>query len=211
MVMPTTSATIDSYKPHSLATPLQTGGQQPPVIPCTWRPMARPRLACFTASDIEDPNFESNFDPTSESANYIDTGGGPGGLALDETNNRLYVLTRFANQVEVIDLTSNATTGVHPLHNPEPQHVIDGRPILYDANLTSGNGEASCASCHIFADMDHLAWNLGNPDGHVTTNTQPQQVFHSYRQSNYLPPPEGPHDHPDPSRDGDPWIAALAR
>ena len=188
---PTTSATIDSYKPHSLATPLQlvVNSAGDTVYMAAY---GSAKIGVFNASDIEDPNFENNFDPTTESANYIDTGGGPGGLALDENNNRLYVLTRFANQVEVIDLTSNATTGVHPLHNPEPQHVIDGRPILYDANLTSGNGEASCASCHIFADMDHLAWNLGNPDGHVTTNTQPQQVFIPIGNQNTFHPQKGP-------------------
>jgi hypothetical protein len=45
---------------------------------------------------------------------------------------------------------------------------------LYDAVNTSGNGEASCSSCHIFGDFDSLAWNLGNPDGALSTNNQPQ-------------------------------------
>jgi hypothetical protein len=48
--------------------------------------------------------------------------------------------------------------------------VVTGRPILYDATHNSGNGEASCASCHIFGDMDDLAWDLGNPDDRVTKN-----------------------------------------
>jgi len=30
-----------------------------------------------------------------------------------------------------------------------------------------------CASCHIFADFDSLAWNLGDPDAEVSDNTQP--------------------------------------
>ena len=93
-------------------------------------------------------------------------------MALDETNNRLYVLTRFSNQVEVISLANNTVVESHSLHNPEPPSVVDGRPFLYDANATSGNGETSCASCHIFGDMDQLAWNLGNPDDHVTQNSQ---------------------------------------
>ena len=42
--------------------------------------------------------------------------------------------------------------------------------MLYDAYNTSSNGEASCSSCHIFGDMDHLAWNLGNPDADVSSN-----------------------------------------
>src|SRR5262249_23616736 len=30
---------------------------------------------------------------------------------------------------------------------------------------TSGHGDQACASCHIFGDMDALAWDLGNPTG----------------------------------------------
>ena len=45
--------------------------------------------------------------------------------------------------------------------------------MLYDATRFSGNGEASCASCHIFGDMDDLAWDLGNPDNAVTTSPIP--------------------------------------
>ena len=103
-------------------------------------------------------------------------GGGPSGIAIDETNSRLYVMTRFNNAVEVIELSElggGTTEAVHELHNPEPQKVITGRPFLYSARLTSGNGEASCSSCHIFGDMDSLAWNLGNPDDTVSANNQP--------------------------------------
>lgn len=164
-------AAINAQKQHSLATPLQ------PVVSSDGSTLyvaafGSARIGVFDTADIEDSNFESNFDPTAESANYIDTGGGPSGMVLNETHNRLYVLTRFANQLEEIDLATGNTVAVHSLHNPEPQAVVDGRPFLYDANLTSGNGEASCSSCHIFADMDQLAWNLGNPDEHVTVNTQ---------------------------------------
>jgi hypothetical protein len=45
--------------------------------------------------------------------------------------------------------------------------------MLYDATRFSGNGEASCASCHIFGDKDDLAWDLGNPDNPVTTSPIP--------------------------------------
>jgi YVTN family beta-propeller protein len=187
----TTSNTIDSYKSHSLATPLQ------PIVNSAGDTVyvaafGSARIGVFAASDIEDANFESNFDPTAESINYIDTGGGPSGMALDETNNRLYVMTRFGNQVEVINPANGITLDTFPLHNPEPQHVIDGRPFLYDAQLTSGNGEASCSSCHIFGDMDHLAWDLGNPDEHVTSNVQPHQVFIPLGNPNIFHPMKGP-------------------
>ena len=51
-----------------------------------------------------------------------------------------------------------------------PRAVVEGRPFLYDARISSGNGEASCASCHVFGDMDHLGWDLGNPDDLLTSN-----------------------------------------
>jgi hypothetical protein len=45
--------------------------------------------------------------------------------------------------------------------------------MLYDATRFSGNGEASCSSCHIFGDNDDLSWDLGNPDATVTKNPTP--------------------------------------
>jgi len=53
---------------------------------------------------------------------------------------------------------------------PEPASVVNGRPFFYDALDFSSNGEASCSSCHIFGNMDDLAWDLGNPDNPVTSN-----------------------------------------
>jgi len=112
------------------------------------------------------------------------SGGGPSGLALDEANQRLYVLTRFDNAVKVIDTTTHQEIAQHPLFNPEPADVVAGRHFLYDARLTSSNGEASCASCHVFADFDSLAWDLGNPDDVVKANVNPlgptgsRQPFH---------------------------------
>jgi DNA-binding beta-propeller fold protein YncE len=172
-------AAIDAQIPHSVATPLQiavadTPGNQKVYVAA----FGSAKIGVFDASDLEDPAFATSFDPTAASAGYIATGGGPAGLALSDANDRLYVFTRFAQSVEVY-----AVGGVTParlqtvrLPTPEPASVIEGRPFLYDAVATSGNGEASCASCHIFGDLDNLAWNLGNPDDVVTSNPQPQVV-----------------------------------
>jgi len=160
---------INAQIQHSLATPLQ------PVVSSDGATLYVPafgsqKIGVFSTASIEN----NTFDPTTASANYITTtGGGPAGLVLDEVNNRLYVLTRFDNSVQIINPTTKATVATIPLTNPEPASVISGRRFLYDAALTSGNGEASCASCHIFGDFDSLAWNLGNPDDVVTTNNQP--------------------------------------
>jgi hypothetical protein len=113
----------------------------------------------------------NTFDPRQTSANYIPvSGGGPSGLILDEANNRMFVMTRFDNSVKVIDLATKAQTAAVALPNPEPASVVSGRPMLYDATHNSGNGEAACASCHIFGDEDELAWDLGNPDDKVKSN-----------------------------------------
>src|SRR5205814_8760358 len=50
---------------------------------------------------------------------------------------------------------------------------LNGRPVLYDAQLTSSNGETACAACHVFADFDSLAWDLGNPDDVPLANNNP--------------------------------------
>ena len=94
----------------------------------------------FSRTELEDPAFETNFDPTAQSAEYLSTlGGGPTGVALDETNARIYVTTRFNNSVEVIDLETGATSFIHALHNPEPASIVDGRRFLYDGVATPGN------------------------------------------------------------------------
>jgi YVTN family beta-propeller protein len=136
-------------------------------------------IGTFSASAVEDDSF------TPDASTHIAvSGGGPTGLALDEAHQRLYVLTRFDNAVKVIDTGSNTEIAQHPLHNPEPAEVVTGRPFLYDAHFTSSNGEASCSSCHVFADFDSLGWDLGNPDAAVAPDFNPlgpvgsMQFFH---------------------------------
>jgi len=116
------------------------------------------KVGVFAAAEIDDDTFQPGPEQHIEVS-----GGGPSGLALDEANQRLYVLTRFDNAVKVIDLETRAEMAQHRLFNPEPPKVVDGRRFLYDARDTSSNGEASCGVCHVFADMDNLAWDLGDP------------------------------------------------
>jgi DNA-binding beta-propeller fold protein YncE len=126
------------------------------------------KIGVFDVQEIENDSF------VPDSAAHVPlSGGGPSGLVLDEARNRLYVLTRFDNSISVVDTGALTETAHLQLHNPEPQSVRDGRPFLYDASLTSSNGEASCASCHINADKDELAWDLGDPEGSVLNNPSP--------------------------------------
>jgi DNA-binding beta-propeller fold protein YncE len=154
-------------KSRSLATPLQMVIDSAGTLYVA--AFGSSKIGVFGADSIE----SDSFDPAVDSGNYIATGGGPAGLALDEARDRIYVFERFLNEVSVIDLTSTGTLQRVTLSNPEPPDVIAGRPFLYDAQLTSGNGEASCASCHIFGDNDNLAWDLGNPDDVLSLNLQP--------------------------------------
>ncbi|MGI9342066.1 MAG: dockerin type I domain-containing protein [Gammaproteobacteria bacterium] len=118
------------------------------------------KIGVFTASSIDDDSF------TPGASNHIAvSGGGPSGLVIDETNNRLYVLTRFDNGISVIDRATNSEISHQTIHNPEPPSIVNGRPFLYDAQNMSSNGEASCSSCHVFGRMDDLAWDLSETGG----------------------------------------------
>jgi len=127
------------------------------------------KVGIYTPSQVEADTF------TPDTANQIlVSGGGPTGLVLDEANARLYVLTRFNNSVSIVNTTMNVEESQVALHNPEPAEVVEGRPFLYDARITSSRGDQACASCHLFGDFDSLSWDLGNPDDDVLDN---QNVF----------------------------------
>ncbi len=128
------------------------------------------KVGVFRTSTLED----DSFNPVTDSANYIPlSGGGVSGVLLDEKRGLLYAMTRFDDALKVVSLSTRQELANIFLPNPEPGSVVNGRPMLYDATHFSGNGEASCASCHIFGDMDDLAWDLGNPDAAVTKSPIP--------------------------------------
>lgn len=126
------------------------------------------KIAVFDTAELESDEFV----PGPESHIELDEGG-PSGLVLDESRNQLYVMTRFNNTILVYDTDKRNKKQAYALHNPEPDSVVLGRKFLYDARLTSSNGEASCASCHVFGDMDSLAWDLGDPMGALLNNPGP--------------------------------------
>ena len=107
---------------------------------------------------------------------------GPRGLALHPRQPYLYVLNRVSNTLAVID-----TAGTPPVlltetavgtFDPTPPAIRHGRGFLYDAKL-SGNGTAACAACHVDADVDLLAWDLGNPGGTMqTVRAAPVALLH---------------------------------
>lgn len=99
--------------------------------------------------------------------------GGPAGIAVQDYRGRAYVYTRYGHKLSVLSTQFKYVINTVDLFTPEPASVKDGRQFLYDAQLTSGNGTGSCGSCHIFGDFDGIAWDLGEPEGHVAPNTNP--------------------------------------
>ncbi len=119
---------------------------------------------------------------------------GPRGLALDATHNRLYVLNKLANTLSVIATDSAAVLAEVPVgsHDPTPPDIRHGRGFLFDARL-SGNGIASCATCHPDTDRDGLAWDLGDPAGDMITVTGANLAAHDIRIRNRsMHPMKGP-------------------
>ncbi len=126
------------------------------------------KIGVLRTAELEADTFEPS------AGNQITvSGGGPSGLVLDEARNRLYVLTRFDNAISTIELASRREVAHVAMYNPEPPSLTKGRPFLYDARYTSSRGDSSCASCHVFGDVDSLAWDLGDPDAPVTANPNP--------------------------------------
>ena len=122
------------------------------------------KVAALPTASISASQFSPN------SAQHITVADGPAGLALNATGTRLFVYSHVAHSVSVIDTKNLTVLKTTPLFTPDSQRVKSGRRILYDANFSSSNGTSSCASCHTFADLDHLAWDLGNPDDPQKTN-----------------------------------------
>lgn len=95
---------------------------------------------------------------------------GPRGLVLDEARGRLYALNKLSRGITVVNTATPAVEGELPLGglDPMPRAIKEGRGYLFDARL-SGNGTVSCGICHMDADRDGLAWDLGDPGGEMLT------------------------------------------
>lgn len=102
----------------------------------------------------------------------IEVGEGPTGLALDESQNRLYVLNKFAGSISVIDTTTEAVSTTVSFYDPTPVAIKTGRKHLYDTHKNSALGQIACASCHVDARMDRIGWDLGDPDGNMKNFNQ---------------------------------------
>lgn len=121
------------------------------------------KVGVFATAELADDSFV----PAAQAQIEL-SAGGPAGIVLDEAGGLAYVSTRFDNGISTIDIAGRREIAHVTMFNPEPPEIQNGRKFLYDARITSGNGNDSCASCHVFGDTDGLAWDLGNPDGTVS-------------------------------------------
>jgi len=94
---------------------------------------------------------------------------GPRALLQHPDRNLLYVLNRLSNSISVVDSAGQQVLSEVSMFDPTADFIRQGRGYLFDAKL-SGNGTASCASCHIDGDHDGLAWDLGDPGGELFSN-----------------------------------------
>lgn len=128
------------------------------------------RVAKVGVNGVVSVRIDTNPNETGSTVNAA-AKKGPRGLAINNSTRMLYILNRLTNDLTVVSTSSNQVvapsipTGTH---DPTPAAVKQGRGFLYDAKL-SGVGIVSCASCHIDGEADHLAWDLGNPAGTMTT------------------------------------------
>lgn len=123
------------------------------------------KVAIYDTTELEN----NTFTPSASKQIGL-SAGGPSGVVLDAANNRLYVLTRFDNGISIINTSSKIETSHLKMYNPEPEQVVAGRPFLYNATATSSHGDSACGLCHVFGDLDGLAWDLGDPEGSVANN-----------------------------------------
>ena len=118
---------------------------------------------------------------------------GPRGLALAPSADRLYVLNRLSQTVAIVDTVSRTMIAEIPngSNDPTPADIREGRGFLYDSKL-SGNGSFSCAACHWDAELDGLAWDLGNPAGDlVFPPTHPDPLIEAILAPMYTHPMKG--------------------
>lgn len=119
---------------------------------------------------------------------------GPRGLAINAAGTRLYALNKLSNTISVIDPAAATLLAEVPAgsHDPTPAALKAGRGFLFDAR-PSGNGTMSCASCHLDADTDGLAWDLGDPGGSmITVIGYNNSVHNPTPQNRVMHPMKGP-------------------
>ncbi len=134
--------------------------------------MGSGKLGRYSTAQLEADTF------TPSAADQLSlSGGAPTGVILDEARHRAFVSTRLDNGISQVSTQSFTEVAHVRMFTPEPAQVISGRRFLYDAAHTSSRGDSACSGCHIFGDLDQLAWDLGDPDEVTTQNPSPYNAL----------------------------------
>jgi YVTN family beta-propeller protein len=137
---------------------------------CAWSPDGQRVYVAAMGSDKL-----GVFGPTGTVLARVPTVAGPSGLLADPAWPRLYVIGRFHDQLQTLSTANFASLAVTSIgYDPSPETIVNGRKFFY-AGSSSGHGDESCASCHIFGDFDQMAWDLGDPTGSMAP-APPNQV-----------------------------------
>ncbi|MHC5028424.1 MAG: beta-propeller fold lactonase family protein [Planctomycetota bacterium] len=97
----------------------------------------------------------------------VQVGDGPTGVVVNLDDTLVYTLNRFDSTISIVDAGELEEVDSVAFLDPMPAFVRAGRTFLYNTHVTSGLGHVSCGSCHIDGRLDHLAWDLGSPEGEM--------------------------------------------
>jgi YVTN family beta-propeller protein len=95
---------------------------------------------------------------------------GPRSLVLSPDGARIFVLNKISDTLATVSVAAGTVMAESRLGSTDPLGPArrHGRAMLHDARL-SGNGTISCATCHLDAEHDGLAWDLGDPGGEMVS------------------------------------------
>ena len=100
---------------------------------------------------------------------------------------------RFRNQLQTLSTSDfSRPRGRRDRLRSDAGRDRERRQFFY-GGFTSGHGDQSCASCHVFGDLDNLAWDLGDPTG----DFQPPPSGQARSGARRLRSREGPDDDAD--------------
>ena len=139
------------------------------------------KLSIFDVSNAENPRpvlvseIPVGLEPVSLA--HLDAGDEPADVGF--AGGRLFVSYRISNMLAVVEARSGEVLSEVEAgsFDPPPARVKAGRGFLYDMRL-SGNGTVSCAICHVDADRDGTARDLGDPGGEMVYIEGESRVIH---------------------------------
>ncbi len=137
---------------------------------------SRAYVAAFANNKVGviDPNAAG---PISQLKGRVPCVAGPSGIVVDDPRGRIYVVGRFRNEVQALSTADFSEIDRTPIgFDPTPDAIVNGRKFFY-GGFTSGHGDQACATCHVFGDMDNLAWDLGDPFAPYLPGTPPLDGF----------------------------------